>query len=56
VLTSIVPSRLASLEPFDDPAWLLELKHDGFSALPLPGFTALVWRFEIHVAASRSRE
>jgi hypothetical protein len=38
VLTSIVPAKLArSLEPFDDPAWLFELKHDGFQCLgPLP--------------------
>ena len=34
MLPSIVPSKLArSLEPFDDPAWLFELKHDGFRSL-----------------------
>jgi hypothetical protein len=34
VLTSIIPAKLArSLEPFDDPAWLFELKHDGFRSL-----------------------
>jgi hypothetical protein len=34
VLPSITPAKLArSLEPFDDPAWLFELKHDGFQAL-----------------------
>jgi bifunctional non-homologous end joining protein LigD len=34
VLPSIIPSKLArSLEPFDDPAWLFELKHDGFRSL-----------------------
>jgi bifunctional non-homologous end joining protein LigD len=34
VLPSIIPARLArSLEPFDDPAWLFELKHDGFRSL-----------------------
>jgi len=28
VLPSIIPAKLArSLEPFDDPAWLFELKH-----------------------------
>jgi hypothetical protein len=33
-----VPAKLArTLEPFDDPAWLFELKHDGFQCLgPLP--------------------
>ena len=31
---SIIPAKLArSLEPFDDPAWLFELKHDGFRSL-----------------------
>jgi ATP-dependent DNA ligase len=34
VLPSIIPAKLArSLEPFDDPAWLFELKHDGFRSL-----------------------
>lgn len=34
VLPSIVPAKLArSLEPFDDPDWLFELKHDGFRSL-----------------------
>jgi bifunctional non-homologous end joining protein LigD len=34
VQPSIVPAKLARLlEPFDDPAWLFELKHDGFRSL-----------------------
>jgi bifunctional non-homologous end joining protein LigD len=34
VLSSITPAKLArSLEPFDDPEWLFELKHDGFRSL-----------------------
>jgi bifunctional non-homologous end joining protein LigD len=34
VLPSIIPAKLArSLEPFDDPDWLFELKHDGFRSL-----------------------
>ena len=34
VLPTIIPAKLArSLEPFDDPAWLFELKHDGFRSL-----------------------
>jgi len=34
VLPTITPAKLArSLEPFDDPAWLFELKHDGFRSL-----------------------
>lgn len=34
MLPSIIPAKLArSLEPFDDPAWLFELKHDGFRSL-----------------------
>jgi bifunctional non-homologous end joining protein LigD len=34
VLPSITLAKLArSLEPFDDPAWLFELKHDGFRSL-----------------------
>jgi bifunctional non-homologous end joining protein LigD len=33
-LSSIEPLRLSRLvEPFDDPAWLFEIKHDGFRAL-----------------------
>jgi bifunctional non-homologous end joining protein LigD len=32
--SAITPAKLArSLEPFDDPAWLFELKHDGFRSL-----------------------
>ncbi len=38
MLPSISPSKLArSLEPFDDPAWLFELKHDGFRSLAYIG-------------------
>jgi bifunctional non-homologous end joining protein LigD len=34
MLPSIIPAKLArSLEPFDDPDWLFELKHDGFRSL-----------------------
>jgi bifunctional non-homologous end joining protein LigD len=34
MLPSIIPAKLArSLEPFDDPEWLFELKHDGFRSL-----------------------
>ena len=34
VLPSIIPAKLArSLEPFNDPDWLFELKHDGFRSL-----------------------
>ena len=34
MLPPIIPAKLArSLEPFDDPAWLFELKHDGFRSL-----------------------
>jgi bifunctional non-homologous end joining protein LigD len=34
VLPSIIPAKLArSLEPFDDPDWLFDLKHDGFRSL-----------------------
>jgi ATP-dependent DNA ligase len=34
VLPTITPAKLArSLEPFDDPDWLFELKHDGFRSL-----------------------
>jgi bifunctional non-homologous end joining protein LigD len=34
LLPSITPPKLArSLEPFNDPAWLFELKHDGFRSL-----------------------
>ena len=34
MLPSIVPAKLArSLEAFDDPEWLFELKHDGFRSL-----------------------
>jgi bifunctional non-homologous end joining protein LigD len=34
VLPEIQPAKLArSLQPFDDPAWLFELKHDGFRSL-----------------------
>jgi hypothetical protein len=29
MLPTIIPAKLArSLEPFDDPAWLFELKHE----------------------------
>jgi bifunctional non-homologous end joining protein LigD len=34
VLPTIVPAKLArSLEPFDIPDWLFEIKHDGFRSL-----------------------
>jgi bifunctional non-homologous end joining protein LigD len=34
VLPAIIPAKLAkTLEPFDDPDWLFELKHDGFRSL-----------------------
>ena len=34
MLPAIIPAKLArSLEPFDDPDWLFELKHDGFRSL-----------------------
>ncbi len=34
VLPEIQPAKLArTLQPFDDPAWLFELKHDGFRSL-----------------------
>jgi bifunctional non-homologous end joining protein LigD len=34
LLPSITPAKLArSLEPFNDPDWLFELKHDGFRSL-----------------------
>ena len=34
MLSSIIPAKLArSLEPFNDPDWLFELKHDGFRSL-----------------------
>jgi len=34
VLPEIQPAKLArSLQPFDDPDWLFELKHDGFRSL-----------------------
>jgi len=47
VLPTIIPAKLArSLEPFDDPAWLFELKH----------FTGPLWRFEIRVADPLSWE
>jgi hypothetical protein len=61
VLPSITPAKLArALELFDDPAWLFELKHDGFRSLVRSsyrrcwGFTAPFWRLK-SVSLIRSR-